>query len=314
MKYSLRKRDSIAIGIALFGFFGLLIIQLPKPTQERSYAADTAFEAESGSLSGSAAVVSDASASGGKYVVFPQSVISPTGALSPTAIPGRTIYPAQVLDLKNWKETLPTGSQGSPTEIFQPALATYKNDPWFIVSADGKGVRFRAPVTGVTTSGSGYPRSELREMTNNGTTNASWTSKTGTHTMFLEEAVTAVPQTKKHIVVGQIHDANDDIIVIRLEYPKLFVDIGGTQGPILDANYVMGKRFTVKFVVTADKTSIFYNGSTTPAYTLNKSYSGAYFKAGAYTQSNCSTEGTASLCTANNYGEMVIYQLNVTHQ
>lgn len=232
---------------------------------------------------------------------------------TPTITPTSTL-PSQVLNLTNWKLQLPTGSEGSVTEIKQPALASYQIDPWYVINSTRDGVRFRAPVNGVTTSGSNYPRSELREMTNNGSTNASWTSGSGTHTMFLDQAFTAVPQTKKHVVAGQIHDSSDDVIVIRLEYPKLFIDINGSDGPTLDANYTLGKRFTVKFEASGNQTKIYYNGSTTPAYTLSKSYSGAYFKAGAYTQSNCSTEGTSSLCNANNYGEVVVYQAIVTHQ
>jgi len=221
--------------------------------------------------------------------------------------------PSQILNLTNWKETLPLGAPGKPIEILQPSLATYKYDPWFVVPIAGSGVRFRAPVNGVTTSGSGYPRSELREMATNGTTNASWSSTTGIHTFFIDEAVTAVPQTKKHVVAGQIHDANDDVIVIRLEYPKLFVDINGTTGPTLDDSYVLGKRFTIKFVVSGGKTNIYYNNSETPAYVLAKNYSGAYFKVGAYTQSNCTKE-PASLCNSNNYGEVMVYKASVTHQ
>jgi hypothetical protein len=242
---------------------------------------------------------------------------TPTPTLVPTKIPTPTptkvLYPAQVLNLTNWKETLPIGTQGSPTEITQPSLAKYSIAPWFVVTASGTAVQFRAAVNGVTTSGSSYPRSELREMTNNGSSTASWSNTTGTHTMLIDEAITAVPATKRHIVAGQIHGASDDIIVIRLEYPKLFVDINGVTGPTLDANYVLGKRFTVKFVASGGKTNIYYNGSSTSAYTLNQAYSGAYFKAGAYTQSNCSTEAS-SLCNANNYGEVDIYNLQVTHQ
>jgi hypothetical protein len=223
-------------------------------------------------------------------------------------------YPSQVLDLTNWKETLPTGTSGSPTEIVQATLASYSMDPYFHPNSTCDGVVFRAPVNGVTTSGSSYPRSELREMTNNGQTKASWSTTSGTNTLFIDQAITAVPKTKKHIVAGQIHDAEDDVIVIRLEYPKLFIDINGNDGPTLDANYTLGKRFTVKFVSNGGKINIYYNGSATPAYTLAKSGSGNYFKAGAYTQSNCETEESSELCSADNYGEVVIYQLEVSHE
>lgn len=220
-------------------------------------------------------------------------------------------YPSQILNLTNWKETLPTGTSGSPTEIVQTSLASYTMSPYFHVNSTCNGVVFRAPVNGVTTSGSGYPRSELREMANNGKDKASWSTTSGINTLFIDQAITAVPKTKKHVVAGQIHDASDDVIVIRLEYPKLFIDINGNDGPTLDANYVLGKRFTVKFVSSEGKINIYYNGSAAPAYTLSKSGSGYYFKAGAYTQSNCSKETD---CSSNNYGEVVIYNLALNGQ
>lgn len=233
---------------------------------------------------------------------------------SPTTHAGCT-YPAQVLDLTNWKVTLPLGTS-SPVEIKQPQLATYSIDPWFKVNASCTGVQFRAHTSSpVTTSNSSYPRSELREMSSNGAALASWSSTSGTHTMFIDQAITAVPMGKKHIVAGQIHDANDDVIVIRLEYPKLYIDINGTDGPILDPAYTLGKRFTVKFVASGGKISIYYDGNATPAYTLTKNISNSYFKAGAYTQSNCSTEQQrGAQCSETNYGEVIIYSLSVRHE
>lgn len=249
-----------------------------------------------------------------------QAVLSSV-TLSPTATPTsqptytptstRLLYPSQILNLTNWKLTLPIGTSESPAEIRQPELATYKIDPWFVVFTNG--VRFRAAVNGVTTSGSNYPRSELREMKNSGIANASWSSDLGTHTMVLSEAITQVPKTKQHVVASQIHDSSDDIIVIRLEYPNLYINVNGENVYSLDTSYTLGKRFSIKFVVNGGQTKVYYNSSSTPAFTLNKSYSGAYFKAGAYAQSNCSKEG-ALLCSDSNYGEVVIYQLAVTHQ
>lgn len=219
-------------------------------------------------------------------------------------------FPAQVLDLASWKQTLPTGSSKKPTEIKQGELATFSDKACFHVNEASNGVVFRAPVNGVTTSGSGYPRSELREMKSGGKELASWSTASGTHTMIIDQAITAVPEEKKHVVAGQIHDADDDVIVVRLEYPKLFVDIGGKEGPTLDPNYALGERFTVKFVAEGGKIKIYYNGGTNPVYTMDKKTSGCYFKAGAYTQSNCSKE---SECSSGNYGEVVIYDLDVSH-
>jgi len=219
-------------------------------------------------------------------------------------------YPSQIIDLTNWKETLPTGQPSNPTEIMQPDLAAYSNDPYFHLNSACDGIVFRAPVNGVSTSGSGYPRSELREMTGNGTTTASWSTSSGTNTMFIDEAIMAVPETTKSVVAGQVHNAKRDLIVIRLEDTKLFVDVNGDGGPTLDSNYTLGKRFTVKFVAENKQIKIYYNGSPDPAYTLDKKGSENYFKAGVYTQANCSTEKN---CSSDNYGEVIIYRLLINN-
>lgn len=221
-------------------------------------------------------------------------------------------YPAEVLNLTNWKQTLPIGSSRKPKEITSSLLGTYIHNSFFRANTECTGVIFRAPVNGVTTSNSGYPRSELREMANNGKANANWSTTVGVHTMIIDQAITAVPKIKKHVVAGQIHNADDDVIVIRLEYPKLFVDINGKTGPTLDTNYTLGKRFTVKFEASGGKIKVYYNGNSKPVYTLTKKGSGNYFKAGAYTQSNCSKEKKKA-CSDNNYGEVVIYKLLVQH-
>ena len=92
---------------------------------------------------------------------------------------------------------------------------------------------------------------------------------------------------------------------------KLFIDINGSDGPTLNSAYVLGTRFKVKFVVSGNQTKCYYNDVL--KYTLSKSYSGAYFKAGAYTQSSCTgTPGSSESCSA--YGEVLIYNVTVTHQ
>jgi hypothetical protein len=233
---------------------------------------------------------------------------------SATTTGGGGSLPADVLNLTNWKITIPVDGSDSGSdadEIKQPQLATYSIDPYFKNNSTNTGVIFRAHTGGATTSGSGYPRSELREMTNNGATNASWSSGSGTHTMEIDQAITHLPVVKPHIVVGQIHDSGDDVIVFRLEGTKLFIDINGNDGPTLNANYVLGTRFKVKFVVSNNQTKCYYNDAL--IYTHNQSYSGAYFKAGAYTQSSCTgTPGSSESCSA--YGEVVIYNVTVSHQ
>ncbi|RMD63706.1 hypothetical protein D6833_05360, partial [Candidatus Parcubacteria bacterium] len=219
-------------------------------------------------------------------------------------------YPSSVLDLSYWKLTLPIDEDGNgkADEIKQPELATYEHPVYFHVNSDGTGVVFRAHCGGATTSGSGYPRSELREMQQgDATQKASWSTDDGVkHVMEITQAITHLPDVKPHVVAGQIHDANDDVIVFRLEGSKLFIDINGTDGPTLNSNYQLGEVFKVKFEVYNGVIDCYYNDQLKYSYT--HSASGCYFKAGCYTQSNTSKGDDASA-----YGEVVIYDLLVTH-
>lgn len=219
---------------------------------------------------------------------------------------GNCTYPADVLNLRNWYIGLPIGESESPKNVKQPELATYKVDPWFVPTADCTGVQFRAAVNGVTTSGSSYPRSELREM--NGSSMASWSSTSGTHTLTVRTTVTRLPNTKPHIVVAQIHDADDDVSVFRVEGSDLYLTNGDDTHYKRIGSYSLGTQIEVKFVVSGGQIKAYYNGSQVA--TISKSLSGGYFKAGAYTQANC---GNSSPCSSSNYGQTVIRGLTVTH-
>jgi hypothetical protein len=217
-------------------------------------------------------------------------------------------YPSQILDLKRWKLTLPTGSEGSPKEITQPALDTFTSAPWFEPTSDCGAVAFRSAVDGVTTKGSSYPRSELREMADSGS-NAAWSSGSGTHTMTVTEAFTRLPEGKPQLVGAQIHDDSDDVSVFRLEGSNLYITDGDNPHyKLVTSDYALGTRFQASYVVSGGTVEAYYNGELQA--TLSKSVSNAYFKAGAYTQANCEK---VSPCGSDNYGETMIYDLQVSH-
>lgn len=246
---------------------------------------------------------------------------SDTQALSLTVdAPGSPQLPSDILDLTAWKITIPFDSNGNdgPTnnaaEVTQPALDSYELPGYFEVNSTGDAVVFTAHAGGATTSGSGYPRCELREMISDGSDEASWSSGSGKHTMFIRQKVLHLPVEKPHVVVGQIHDDDDDVIVFRLEGSKLFIDINGDDGPTLDSSYTLGEEFTVMFVVENNQTKCYYNGSSTPAYTLNQSYAGAYFKAGCYTQSACDGPKEVDDESCDAYAQVEISELWVTHE
>ena len=75
--------------------------------------------------------------------------------------PGRPArFPGDLLDLRNWYLTLPSGDKGHPDTVEQPDLGTYSSS-WFGLDDAGDGVVFTANAGGVTEN-STYPRSELR--------------------------------------------------------------------------------------------------------------------------------------------------------
>lgn len=222
---------------------------------------------------------------------------------------GDAEVPADVLDLTNWKLTLPTGEEEDPTEITQPELDSYSSDPYFTVTESGDAVQFRAPVNGVTTSGSSNPRSELREMENDGEDNASWSSTSGTHTMTVREAFTHLPEDRPYVVGAQIHGGDDDVTALRLEDTDLYITKGDTTHyELITSDYELGTVFELTYVVSEGEIEVYYNDDLQT--TISDSGSGNYFKTGAYTQANCEN---SSPCSSDNYGEVEIYDVTVSH-
>lgn len=236
----------------------------------------------------------------------------PTGAdaADPQDTPAaRCTYPADVLDLTNWKMTLPTGEDEDPTEITQPDLAIFSAKPWFQVTGDCDAVRFRSAVDGVTTGGSSYPRAELREMTDGGEEEAGWSTTEGTHTLVVDEAFMALPKDKPHLVGAQIHGGDDDVTVFRLEGSKLYITKGDdSHHHLVTDDYELGTEFEAKFMARNGKIDVYYNGERET--TISDDGDTNYFKAGAYTQANCENSDP---CGGGNYGEVRMSGLKVTH-
>lgn len=222
--------------------------------------------------------------------------------------------PADVLSLVRWKLTLPKplGSSGDPDEIFQPQLNNYEHPSYFFVACPGPVVVFRAPVNGATTSNSGNPRSELREMNANGSNETEWSMNSGTHTMEIVQAITHRPDKndgQDPVVAGQIHDDQDDVTVCRLHGANIRAtrddEVTGAGTFVLIPNYVLGTYFTLKMI--ADSTGIRYYINGVFKGKVSKVRSGLhnYFKAGCYTQANESN--------GSGYGEVRIKSLKITH-
>jgi poly(beta-D-mannuronate) lyase len=180
-----------------------------------------------------------------------------------------------------------------PVEIKQPQLASYENKPYFFADTY-EYVEFMAPANGATTSGSANPRSELREM--NGSNLASWNGGSGTHTLELTLAFIERPKRsdgKNPVVGGQVHNGDDDVTVCRLHGPNVYATRDDTvDHMVLIPNYVLGTYFTLKMTATSAGIRYHINGVDKGLVTWPGSKSGAYFKAGCYTQANPSNGGS----------------------
>ena len=229
--------------------------------------------------------------------------------------------PSAILNLNNWKITIPfdaNGKDGSENgvayEIKTNELSTYTLPTYFYTNSTNDGVVFKAHAGGAHTNGSGFPRCELREMVENGKKSAKWQSNSGKHTMEIDQAITFMPSHKKHVVAGQIHSTGDfdDVITCRLEDKKLFLSHNGSKGAILTTKYVLGTRFKIKFVVENNEIKSFYNNELVETYSLQ--FPDSYFKAGYYTQSASWGKNNNHNADPNEYGEVVIYGLSVSHE
>lgn len=220
---------------------------------------------------------------------------------------GTSLNPARVLNLNDWKLQLPVGASrpGQVEEVTWPALRTYSS--WYFHANDtGNGVVFRATAGGATTPGTVFARSELRQMTDDGTRQAAWASAGSTWSMTIREAITHLPPVHPAIVAGQIHGMGTHFVaLVRLDGNRLSVKTEKGTAATLDENYRLGTIVTIRLVASRDAIRIYYNNALKAE--LHEQCTGCYFKAGAYLQSNTSWDAPGA------YGEVVIYGLEVSH-
>lgn len=118
--------------------------------------------------------------------------------LASTAVVAAALAPpGQLFNLSNWDLQLPVSNgNGGVVVISQPALASYTSEYFYTNASDGNSMTFWAPINGAHTSGSSYPRSELRELID--------FNYSGTHILSVNMTVFEVPPNGK-ITIGQAH-------------------------------------------------------------------------------------------------------------
>ena len=194
--------------------------------------------------------------------------------------------PSELLNLSRWRLELPTGRDGNIDRLDPDELDGYSKAPFFRLNTDQTGVIFRAHAGGATTGNSGFPRSELREMKDD-EDEADW-SVNSKRTMTIIQRVVELTPNKPHVVVGQIHDDEDDVVMVRLEGQRLFVQSRGITLGTLEDRYLLGEWFKIRIIVDDGAITVEYNDTITVEMpdNLARCDGGCYFKAGCYTQSN----------------------------
>ena len=140
-----------------------------------------------------------------------------------------------------------------------------------------------------------------------GTEKASWSNTTGTHVLRLRQAVTRLPTVKPHVVTAQIHDAENDVLEVRLENRRLLVAYdNGSDKITLDPAYALATPYDLQIDATDGHIRVSYNAI--PKADISLSGSGWYFKTGSYVQSNPSRGDTPDAI-----GQVVLYSLSVQH-
>lgn len=201
------------------------------------------------------------------------------------------------IEISKFKVTLPVGK---PTEYFPVREAS----PWIVRNADGS-YTLRANVDGATTSSSGYARCEFREM--DGDDLADWDNHSGTHSLRGTTLVRRLPGGKPEIVIAQIHDADDDVVMILVRGMNIYLSVSRGKGKGSD-RYLIGsyrQGVPIKWRIDATPGGIAVRIDGQVRKNIARVGSGWYFKAGLYLQAN-EDNGTGG-------GEVVVYRLKVSH-
>jgi hypothetical protein len=189
-------------------------------------------------------------------------------------------------------------------EMASDSLVNGYSSKWFYTDTTDGSMVFTTPENGGTTSGSSYPRNELRQTS----AGANW-KLTDTTTKILTASckVTKAPAT---VVIGQVHGSNDNSELVELEWmgnsagnckvsamfqtnnsagSNYFVDLATGLSPGSLVTYELKMKGGVLSVTVNGKTGI--QTYTTQYYGTTDGY---YFKAGNYLQYRNTSSTTIS--------------------
>eukprot|EP00456_Euglypha_rotunda_P032135 TRINITY_DN2492_c0_g1_i4.p1 TRINITY_DN2492_c0_g1~~TRINITY_DN2492_c0_g1_i4.p1 ORF type:complete len:201 (+),score=27.78 TRINITY_DN2492_c0_g1_i4:89-604(+) len=157
---------------------------------------------------------------------------------------------------------------------------------------------FWCPENGAHTSGSNYPRSELREMPANG----EW-GNTGTHEMNATCKISQLPQSGK-LVIGQVHAdgvSGSCSIILELEMTNSDLVAHVRDKSCNNVQYTVGTGYALNTKISYQvkyQNGVLYcttDRGSMPAYSYSWNTYPLYFKAGDYVQDNSSSSTQGGL-------------------
>ncbi len=256
----------------------------------------------------------------------PAPVLSP--APPPVGVLDPANAPAQNFDLSLWKLTLPVDANGGLSGVaaeVKSIASSYHKAPFFQTGSDGAMVMM-APVTGATTSGSHYPRSELRELTSAGT-NAAWTASQGGRlraTLSVNELPVRNDGGKGSVVIGQIHGPDDELCRLYYDQGKLYFHDDKSGPDEIERQYILKSASGVEPGIPLNARFDYEIRVADSALTVTATFGGVvyrasepisrfwsdkplYFKVGAYVQ--VGKPGSDAGTTGSGRGQVSFYRL-----
>jgi hypothetical protein len=244
----------------------------------------------------------------------PTKTPSPTPSKTPSPAPTATPVP---IDFSIWELQEPSGSGTSPTITYP--LTGYST-AYFYVAADGSQA-FMDTATGITTSGSSHPRTEMREMTSGSP--AAWAS-TGINTETVSGKVTLQGDGSSGTsTIGQVFNSTLDIPLCELQYTQAANSSGGNfqvlyeeakgagNNTYFSSVCAVGSTYSYELALSAGVLTVSINGTVVYTHTPSSGIQADqfYFKCGDYDQTS-----VAGSVTTTPYTIVEASAIKVVHQ
>lgn len=192
-----------------------------------------------------------------------------------------------LLQKDTWNLSIPKG-KGGPTLIESKDIDSYNDE--FVKHTD-VGIELTTPANGVTTPNSHYPRTEFRELDSGKL--AKWDAKKTTRNYKYSFSVNHLPKNKPEIVIGQLHDPNDDVFEIKVSGEKLLVFHNSTIYSTVYSDYKLDQTVDVDCKIGGGNALLNFKrhvgetkfDMTHVTFKLVKTKD-VYFKVGCYLQTN----------------------------